>query len=108
MPAPTQAPFCHSLIKETAQSLARNLYEKLALKNDFFAVNPKEAPFVEKMWPVLIEDARATLVNMLSLPYPEELKEQIADAIIKDNTLTRGRPDRVASRLRTGQSGRLQ
>jgi len=102
----TQAPFCHTLIRETAESMAKSLYEKLAVKNDFFAANPKETPFVAKMWPVLIEEARATLVNMLSLPYPEQLKEQIADAIIKDNTLTRGRPDRVASRQRTGQSGR--
>lgn len=104
----TQA-HCHKLIRETAQSMAMKLYEHMCEHSDaFYKANPEPAPFIAKLWPTLIEDARATLVAMLRGSYPETLKEQIAAAIIADNTLTRGRPERVASRKRTGQQGFIQ
>lgn len=102
-------PFCHSLIKKTAQGLSARLYEHMAKNsNAFFKKWPKPGPFIEATWGDFVEDARTTLVDMLTTNIPEALKEEIADAIVKDNTLTRGREARLASRLRTGQSGRLQ
>lgn len=99
--------YCHKLVADTAKSFARLLHERLCTKdNDFFARNPDENVFVAKMWGTMIEDARATLVDMLSQPLPDALKDEIATAIIADNTLTRGRLERVASRLRTGQSAK--
>lgn len=95
---------CHVLVKDTARGLATALYQHMATKSDsFYKANPEVEPFVNSMWQHFVEEARATLVKMLTLPYPEELKEQIAAAIILDNTLTRGRPERIASRVRTGQ-----
>lgn len=97
--------YCHKLVAETAKSFARLLHERLCRKdNDFFVQNPDENEFVRQVWPTMIEDARATLVDMFSQPLPDALKDEIAAAIIADNTLTRGRLERVASRLRTGQS----
>ena len=97
--------FCHQLIADTAKSLARSLYEKMASRsNEFFKEVPSEELFVAKVWPGLVEDARSTLIDMLAGNYPEELKEQIHKAIVLDNTLTRGRPERVGSRLRTAQT----
>lgn len=95
---------CHLLVKDTARSLAEALYEKMASASPaFYKANPEVRTFVNHTWKHLIEEARTTLVRMLSLPYPQELKDQIAEAIILDNTLTRDRPARQASRVRTGQ-----
>lgn len=95
---------CHFLVRDTAQKMALAIYEKMCSNSDtFYKRNPSEKAFVAKLWPSLIEEARATLVAMLRGSYPEELKEQIAAAIIQDNSLTRGRPQRVASRQRTRQ-----
>lgn len=94
---------CHFLVRDTAQSMAKAVYEKMCSQSDaFYKANPSEKKFVKALWPNLVLDARATLVSMLRGGYPDELKAQIAEAIIQDNTLTRGRPDRIASRKRTG------
>lgn len=96
--------YCHKLVKETAQSMAKALYDSMCSRsNAFYEANPSETVFVAGLWPTLVEEARATLVDMLAGGYPDALKEEIAAAIIADNTLTRGRPQRLASRLRTGQ-----
>ena len=95
---------CHFLVKETARSLAEALYEKMASESPgFYKANPQAQAFVNVNWKHFLEEARSTLVQMLTLPYPEELKEQIAEAIIQDSSLTRDRPARLASRIRTGQ-----
>lgn len=96
--------YCHKLIAETAKSLARSIYEHNAKRDNEFFAQVDEETFVSRSWPGLVEDARTTLVNMLAGSYPEALKEEIAQAIILDNTLTRGRPERVASRLKTAQT----
>lgn len=92
---------CHKMIAETAQSMAHELYDALMKKNGWYAVwklthsnmGPKalEAAFVKKTWPKLLGQARATLAGMLTGPLDEGLKEQILDALIKDNSLQVGR-----------------
>ena len=91
-------------MKETARGLAEALYERMASASPgFYKANPKPLPFINSTWQHLIEEARTTLIQMLSLAYPQELKDEIVEAIIQDNSLTRDRPDRIASRVRTGQ-----
>lgn len=96
--------YCHKLIAETAKSLARTIYVHNARRSNEFFAQVDEETFVQRSWPGLVEDARTTLIDMLAGNYPEALKEEISQAIILDNTLTRGRPERVASRLKTAQT----
>lgn len=80
----------HKVIAETAKSMAGEIYESMAESNDWYKRNPSRSKFVKAVWPTLVDEARATLARMLALPGGEELKETIADALIKDNALQRG------------------
>lgn len=92
---------CHKMIAKTAQDMAHVLFDEMMsrdviwtqFKRDHPGLTTKEAEekFVAHMWPQLIESARATLASMLSGPYPDEMKEDIMDALVKDRTLMRGR-----------------
>jgi len=55
-----------------------------------------QAAWMKRYWSAHIEPARATLAGMLSLPYDDELKSRIHDALIKDATLKRGRKSHLA------------
>lgn len=94
----------HWLIAQTAQSMAMSMYEDMATRMDGFAKSITPDVFCDMMWPELLEEARATLLRMLHGNYPEHLKEEIAQAIVLDNTLTFGRQERVKSRLKTAQT----
>lgn len=78
---------CHEMIAATAKNMAEELYETLAKDNNWYARNPNRRAFVRRVWPSLVSQARATLAGMLGGSYPEELKEKIADALIKDEEL---------------------
>lgn len=82
---------CHHLVAETAKGMARALYEELSLDNHWHKNSPTEDAFVEFMWPGLIEQARHTLAGMLAGGHPEELKNEILDALVKDASLPRRR-----------------
>lgn len=102
------APACHFLVKKLCVEMAQTTYERLASQsNGFFAANPKSKRWVENSWPIFIEEARATLAQMLERPLPESLKETIHDALIKDARLLHARPARINSVLRTMGSGAL-
>lgn len=101
-PGPGQVAHCHVKVRETAQGIARVLFEELARRNEIFAKFKSQHPelttqqmedqFVGKTWPQLIDQARATLAGMLrSSAYSEEAKEEIMDILVKDATLIRGR-----------------
>lgn len=91
----------HPLVFQTARDMAHALYNQLMLDNTCYAEWKKQCPeltpkelerrFVALLTPKLLLQARATLAHMLTLPYDEVLKEQIADALIKDRGLMRGR-----------------
>lgn len=93
--------YCHTMIKETAVSMAHELFNNLAEDNDIFKVWKEQFPdlptkelekrFVQMMWPKLVEEARSTLTKMLTGTLDQTLKDQIADALIKDNILRQGR-----------------
>lgn len=85
---------CHPLIRDTAKGLAEAVWEeKCSRDNSFFEIfgsKTGKAMFVGVLMPKLVSQARATLTDMLSGPYPDELKEEIADALIKTHDLHRG------------------
>lgn len=81
-----------------------SMYEQMASRMDGFHKALSAEQFCDMMWPELVEEARATLLRMLHGNYPADLKDEIAQAIVLDNTLTFGRQERVQSRLKTAQT----
>ncbi len=102
---------CHKLIAKTAKAIAGAFYEHMMQDNDAYSawksvdINQGKTPavleatFISKMWPKFIEQARATLAKMLRGPLQSDLKDQIADALIKDASLQRGRTQGQGFRL---------
>lgn len=96
---------CHKLVFETAKSMAHELYDALMQKNDWYALWKTQNPglgakaledrFVRKNHAKMVPAARAALAGMLSGPYPDEVKDQIFEALLLDNSLTHGRPRMV-------------
>lgn len=94
----------HFLIVSTATEMAGAMYEEMARDNDWYRdwcrthPNMKEPQlqkrFILAMTPKLLDQARTTLAAMLNGPYDEKMKADIADALIKDNELRRGRHGR--------------
>lgn len=80
---------CHPLVAETAREMAAALYEEEAKNNDWFALNPDQEQFVSLTAPRLLEQARATLAQMLGGTSDEVLKKEIYQALVMDNTLRR-------------------
>lgn len=89
----------HRLVAKTAIEIAEEAFELYAHENDFYrkmradgAVTEKQARklFVERVAPRLLEDARKTLTSMLGQPddvVSEHMKEEIYEALLKDNDL---------------------
>jgi hypothetical protein len=93
---------CHKLLAETAKAMAHELYDKMMLDNEWYAIwkrrNPGanalalESRFVAKNWGKLVPQARAILGQMLGNPSLDPSQaEQIYDALVLDNSLVRGR-----------------
>lgn len=92
---------CHKLIRATAIEMAGELYDQVMKDNKIYeywkTICPDLTPtlseilFIEKMWPHLIGQARATLAKMLTTNISEDLKQTVYDALCKDATLKRGR-----------------
>ena len=88
---------CHKMVADTAQAMAAAAVEKMLSDDAIFAQakakHPEltlaglEATLRNDTWPHLIEQARATLAKLLTAGIDESLKEQIANALILDNTL---------------------
>lgn len=96
----TTTAHCHHLLRSTARSMAKEVYEEMMRDNTTYALWKKQCPeltphlarkkFVHLLWPHLLEQARATLARLLTTNISESLKEQISDALIKDNLLREG------------------
>lgn len=91
----------HRLVRDVAVDFAHEAYAALMARNDWYdalkRANPGVTPeWLEKGWvnmhyPRFLEAARAQMAGMLAGPQDGPLKEQIAEALMLDNTLTRGR-----------------
>lgn len=88
---------CHKMLRTVAVEMAHEVYDDLMKDNSRYkhwkALCPDLSPevcerlFVKQMWPHMVEQARATLTNMLTTNIAETLKDQIAEALIRDNSL---------------------
>lgn len=80
---------CHQMVYDTALELARTTVEYYARTNNaWWKENKDKFEFhAKRLAPKLLEQARTTLAGLLAQPIPELLKEQITDALIKDNSL---------------------
>lgn len=92
----------HNMVVKLSKEMAGAMYDTLMKKNEWYAEwqrkNPECTPkqlelrFIERTHGTLIEEARATLAQMLSIPSIDELtKEKIYESLLLDKTLTRGR-----------------
>lgn len=98
----------HKLVRQVAVAMAIDLYDELMKDNTRYAAWKKLCPelepellmkmWVQQAWPSLIDSARATLAKMLTMNYPDNLKEDITDALIKDNMLRPGKVRTVLAR----------
>jgi len=86
---------CHKMVAETARGMAAAVYEELAKKNEWYALNPSQTIFVETTYGSLIDQARQVLANMLeSKTVTPEQKELIFEALVLDRSLKGGRDTR--------------
>jgi hypothetical protein len=94
MKIPVRHTPAHVLVRSTAIEMAGALYDEVMRDNKinelwqlaYPATDPKarEAAFLTAFWPKLCDRARATLAGMLTTNMPEDLKETIHDALVKD------------------------
>ena len=92
----------HRLVAETAVAMANEHFENYMIVNNALwkslreVLTEKQArvAFVAKIAPMLLEEARLALTDCLSQPddvCPKSMKDQIADALIKDTDLRANR-----------------
>lgn len=99
----------HFLVKKTAIGMAQVVFEEVMHDNTIYAnwkaLCPELSPglsrklFIKALYPRLLEGARHTLAQMLEGNYPERLKEDIKDALIKDNLFRDARNKVLAEKL---------
>ena len=81
----------HKLVASVAKEMAGAVYEQCAKDNDWYRLNPSQKRFIEDHHGTFLEQARQVLGAMLQNPaYDEKTKEEIAEALIKDNELSVG------------------
>lgn len=100
MPFPPQV-HAHKRIAETANALCNELYDIVMSNNQVYAEWRRQHPgasekglrmaFLKANINRCVEPARATLAGMLALPYDEELKIEIHEALVLDSELKAGR-----------------
>ena len=96
----------HPQVKEVAIGLAEAMYEKLASRgtpesNLWYRQNKDRAAYVQRTWPLLIPQARATLARILASPaYDVEMKDKIHQALVDDQQFREGRMRGLQKRLR--------
>lgn len=101
MTKPQSSAHVHKMIAKVATEMAHQVYADLMTRDDWYRdwreLNPGhnskhlEERWVSAHWGQFIDGARATLASMLSGPYDSALLEPIAEALILDATLVRGR-----------------
>lgn len=89
----------HKLIANTAEQMAGAVYEELMKNNTWYAAWQERHPdlsgtalqheFIRVTAPGMTRQARATLAQMLRNPAYSHLHDQIAEALILDNSFVR-------------------
>lgn len=79
----------HFQVADTAKGLAREYWEQSATRsNDFYAIWKDPDSFVDRNWADFISIARSALTSLLADTMTDEkTKEQIYDALLKDQSV---------------------
>jgi hypothetical protein len=86
----------HRLVANVASQMAAAVYEACCSRSNlFYELNPNAQAYVDKTWPKFLDQARITLTDLLNRTKDQYVKDEIADALIKDNMLRRGRGKHV-------------
>jgi hypothetical protein len=80
------------MVKKVAIEMAGVTYERWASKHpQFYIVHPDQKKWIEDNWQSFIEMAREQLAKMLQQGgLAATIKDEIADALIKDNSIRFG------------------
>lgn len=91
----------HLRVRDVAVAMAHELYDTMMHDNVWYDYWKKQHPsmnarqledvFVRKNLGRMLPQARATLAQMLRTSSDEKMKEEIYDALVKDDTLIKGR-----------------
>lgn len=92
----------HRMVAQTAVEMAQAQFELYMINDNALYRSLREnltarqirTAFLAKAAPMLLEEARLALTNLLSQPdfvVPVKMKDEIADALIKDTDLRAGR-----------------
>ncbi len=103
--------YAHKLVASTAKEMAEELFEDVMRDDAVYAAHKRICPeltpklqremFVKLMVPHLLEQARATLAKMLETNIKQSLKDEIVDALLKDQTFRHFRNNRQQRRAAT-------
>jgi hypothetical protein len=104
--APELGMHVHKLVRKVAIEMAGQMYDDVMTQNnDLYVEWKRQCPdltperlqimWIELAWPQLVLNGsvRATLARLLTTSLDPDLKREIYDALVKDATLRRGRPD---------------
>ncbi len=97
----TSGAMCHELIAKLAKEIAEKSYDSFASDNTFYKMYPNAKRYVSKEWGRFVPEARDILAKMLGMKHISiEQKEVIADALMLDRTLPKGRMSGIISSLK--------
>lgn len=84
---------CHKMVRKLAEEMAGVTHERWASKHpEFYKGHPDQKVWIKENWPSFIEMAREQLAGILKQPgISNSLKDEISDALIKDNAIRFGR-----------------
>lgn len=81
------AKLTHKMIADVAKEIAAEAYESVAHDNTFYAEWPSRRNFVRANWRMFVDDARRSLLAILSGEYPQSMKDEVYEALVKDGSL---------------------
>jgi Lon protease-like protein len=101
---PNKQGWVHPLLREVAIGFAQTLYERLALDNQWYALNKDRKRWVAARWPDMLPAVRTHLARLLGMnTLPDSEKMKIHDALVKDNELRLGRARAQEARIAKAQ-----
>lgn len=81
------AKHCHEALKKIAEEMAGCVYEEAAHNDMFYKIYPDQKSFIAANWPKFVNDARVSLVTMLSGKYPDQVKLDIEEILTLDRSI---------------------
>jgi hypothetical protein len=78
---------CHKSVREIAKNMAGAAYEELAKNDQFYTQHPNQNLFIVHNWKYFLGYARQSLVAILAGDYPDAVKADTMDVLLKDRVL---------------------